>query len=106
MHTPGPWHFVSDTLTHRRFDIYSPCGLDQAHEHVCTVNDLPHERLVTRPLERAEANARLIQSAPVMFDILERLLSGLCSEDGSPYDQDLEDRVVEARHIVAAIKGK
>ncbi len=70
-HTPGPWYWIGDSLTHRQFDIYTPYGIDDRHEHVCTVNNLPHDRLMSRPLDRANANARLIAAAPELLEALE-----------------------------------
>lgn len=67
-HTPGPWHWSSDSLTHRQFDIYAPnCSPQQ---HICTVNNLSIEKLWARDAEIALANARLIAAAPDMVDLL------------------------------------
>lgn len=74
-HTPGPWQWVGDSLTHKRFDVYVPYGLDGAHEHICTVNNLPHARLVARPQERADANVRLITAAPELLAALSAMLA-------------------------------
>jgi hypothetical protein len=55
--------------------------------------------------KESEANARLISKAPELLDILVRLLSGLTDSQGVPYDQDLEDRIVEANNIIKDIEG-
>jgi hypothetical protein len=67
-HTPGPWHYLGDALTHRMFNIYRPGGY-HGEEHVCTVNNLPTEALWKRDAERAEANARLIAAAPELLEV-------------------------------------
>jgi hypothetical protein len=67
MHTPGPWHYVGDSLTHRQFDIHSP-GVH--HQHICTVNNLSVEALWKRDAQQAEANARLIAAAPALLEAL------------------------------------
>jgi citrate synthase len=85
MHTPGPWYYVSDSLTHRQFDVYSPSAAPQ--QHVCTVNNLSVEALWKRDAKQAEANARLIAAAPQMLRALQRLTR---PDDGrGPADEDL-----------------
>jgi citrate synthase len=85
MHTPGPWYYVSDSLTHRQFDVYSPSAAPQ--QHVCTVNNLSVEALWKRDAKQAEANARLIAAAPQLLSALQRLTR---PDDGrGPADDDL-----------------
>lgn len=74
-HTPGPWHYSGDSLSHRSFSIYSPYGgVGGRQTHICTTNDLPHSVLIGRDAEEAEANARLIASAPEILEALEELV--------------------------------
>jgi hypothetical protein len=70
-HTPGPWHWSGDSLTHRQFDIYSPSQAPR--QHVATVNNLPVERLWSRDASQALANAKLIAAAPDMLKALYRI---------------------------------
>ena len=67
-HTPGPWHWSGDSLTHRQFNIYAPSSAPQ--EHVCTVNNLSPEKLDARDADVALANARLIAAAPDLLEVL------------------------------------
>jgi hypothetical protein len=62
MHTPGPWHYLGDSLTHRQFDVYAPGSAP--HQHICTVNNLSVDALWKRDAKQAESNARLIARAP------------------------------------------
>jgi hypothetical protein len=55
--TPGPWHWIGDSLTHRQFNIYAINGTDK---HIATVNDLPVEKLWARDQVESEATAKLI----------------------------------------------
>lgn len=77
-HTPGPWHYIGDSLTHRQFGVYAWGQSPQ--EHVCTVNDLPVPLLWQRDPDVANANARLIAAAP---DLLKALQAAL--EWGAPF---------------------
>jgi hypothetical protein len=70
-HTPGPWHWIGDSLTHRQFDIYAPT--QTPHQHVCTVNNLPVDKLYTRDADVALANARLIAAAPELLAALQKI---------------------------------
>ena len=67
-HTPGPWHWSGDSLTHRQFDIYAPAKSPQ--QHICTVNNLSVEKLWARDADQAIANARLIAAAPDLLAAL------------------------------------
>jgi hypothetical protein len=72
-HTPGPWHYVGDSLTHRQFDIYSPGAAPR--QHICTVNNLSVDALWKRDAQQAEANARLIAAAPDLLAALRALMA-------------------------------
>ena len=74
-HTPGPWHYSGDSLTHCQFDIYAPGCAPQ--QHVCTVNNLSVEKLYGRDPETALANARLISSAPELLEALRDAIDAL-----------------------------
>lgn len=76
-HTPGPWHWQGDSLTHRQFDIYAPGSAPQ--QHVCTVNNLSVDKLRQRDAAQAEANARLIAAAPDLLDALRECISAMLS---------------------------
>lgn len=75
MHTPGPWHYVGDGLTHRQFDIYSPGAAPR--QHICTVNNLSVDALWKRDAQQAEATARLIAAAPALLEALQDLCDTL-----------------------------
>lgn len=77
-HTPGPWRYIGDGLTHRQFSIYAPAQSPQ--QHVCTVNDLPVPILWQRDADQALANAKLIAAAP---DLIKALQAAL--EWGAPF---------------------
>jgi apolipoprotein N-acyltransferase len=67
-HTPGPWSYEGDALTHRCFQIAAPFGGEAGvYTHVATVNNLPHHLLIGRSPEKAKANARLIAAAPDLY---------------------------------------
>ena len=86
-HTPGPWHYLGDSLTHRQFDIYSPGAAP--HQHVCTVNNLSTEALWKRDAQQAEANARLIAAAPQMLRALQRITHPAADDDDLEYALDV-----------------
>ncbi len=81
MHTPGPWHYVGDGLTHRQFDIHSP-GVH--HQHICTVNNLSVDSLWKRDAQQAEANARLIAAAPDLLAALKTVADYWAGGDVPP----------------------
>lgn len=70
-HTPGPWHWSGDSLTHRQFDIHAP--MQSPQQHICTVNNLPVEKLHKRDAGVALANARLIAAAPELLHALQTI---------------------------------
>ena len=77
-HTPGPWFYSGDGLTHRQFDIYAPAR--SPNQHIATVNNLSVEKLRTRDAEEAIGNARLIAAAPDMLAAVSLVVDG----DGKP----------------------
>jgi hypothetical protein len=87
MHTPGPWFYLGDSLTHRQFDVYSPGAAPR--QHVCTVNNLSVESLWKRDAKQAEANARLISAAPQMLRALQRLTHPAADDDDLAYALDV-----------------
>lgn len=96
-HTPGPWHWQGDSLTHRQFDIYAPGSAPK--QHVCTINNLSVEKLWLRDSEQALANARLIAAAPDMLSALTLLVDG----DGKP--DECSRAMAAARAALAKAKG-
>ena len=90
-HTPGPWYYSGDALTHRQFDIYAPGSSPSPHRHVATVNNLPHESLVVRDPEVALANACLIATAPELLKVLADLV-----EKGAIKDDHLHNQAIGA----------
>jgi hypothetical protein len=99
MHTPGPWHYVGDSLTHCQFDIYSPGAAPR--QHICTVNNLSVEALWKRDAQQAEANARLIAAAPALLEAL-RLAANI-NPYGSVENANARDA---ARAAIARATGK
>lgn len=101
-HTPGPWHFIGDSLTHRQFDIYAPN--QPLGQHVCTVNNLSVEKLYTRDAGVALANARLIAAAPDLLAALQALIG---EADLGEIDHDEETRQLldAARAAIAKATG-
>lgn len=98
-HTPAPWHFIGDSLTHRQFDIYAPTQAPK--QHVCTVNNLSVEKLYQRDAGVALANTRLIASAPDLLDALQ----GLLQYTGGWDLTDPTHPVVIARAAIAKATG-
>jgi len=104
MHTPGPWHYVGDSLTHRQFDIYSPGAAPR--QHICTVNNLSVEALWKRDAQQAEANARLIAAAPALLEALQAL-TDWGRDHTSPKDPNSpHDLLIAARAATARATGK
>lgn len=102
-HTPGPWQWSGDSLTHRQFDIYAPA--QAPHQHVCTVNNLSVDRLYTRDAGVALANARLIAAAPNLLAALQALVG---EADLGEVDLDEDDRALldNARDAIAKATGE
>lgn len=102
-HTPGPWHWIGDSLTHRQFDIHAPRQSPQ--QHICTVNNLSIEKLYTRDAGVALANARLIAAAPDLLAALQALVG---EADLGEVDLDDADRALldNARAAIAKATGQ
>ena len=93
-HTPGPW----EVLLHR-FEAKRPFYKVAAGDEVVTVADVPQH-----PLDpwNAEANARLIASAPEMLEALDACLSEL--EDWNFGHESSEGQLL-ARAAIAKAEG-
>ena len=100
MHTPGPWHYVGDSLTHRQFDIYAPGAAPR--QHVCTVNNLSVDALWKRDAKQAESNACLIAAAPALLDALEWALAQIPDD----LDPDHQEALAAAHAALAQAKGE
>jgi hypothetical protein len=100
-HTPGPWHWSGDSLTHRQFNIYAPNSAPS--EHVCTVNNLSVEKLWQRDAAQAQANASLIAAAPELLAALQAIVE---EADGpsKPYSSDsyLPPHLIQAARAAIA----
>ena len=109
-HTPGPWHWIGDSLTHRQYNIYAPGSAPQ--EHVCTVNNLSVEKLYGRDADVALANARLIAAAPDLLDALRDFSDYVRNEQNSTdgaviYSNTQIHRLVfKARAAIAKTTGE
>jgi hypothetical protein len=102
-HTPGPWHFIGDALTHRSFNIYQ-AGEWAGMRHVATVNNLPVALLWKRDAEEALANARLIAEAPAMFEALASI-SLMENETTSSAAEKVRSAVAKAREVLLRVRG-
>ena len=101
-HTVGPWHWSGDALTHRQFDIYAPT--QAPHQHVCTVNNLPVEKLYARDAIVALANARLIAAAPDLLAALQALV-GEADLGELDHDDDTRELLDNARAAIERATG-
>ena len=97
-HTSGPWHWSGDSLTHRQFDIYAPT--QAPYQHVCTINNLPVEKLYARDAAVALANARLIAAAP---DLLDACRCALADMEGLEVDGEDSPAFLTIQELKAAI---
>jgi hypothetical protein len=102
-HTPGPWHYIGDSLTHRQFGVYAWGQSPQ--EHVCTVNDLPVPLLWQRDPDVAIANARLIAAAPDLLKALRQIVSQIDQggSEGKVFARD--NCIAAARAAIANATG-
>ena len=66
------WHYLSDSLTHRQFDIYA-VGNEGKPLHVCTVNNLSPEKLRLRDPQDAIKTAKMISATPKLLDALKHI---------------------------------
>ena len=98
-HTLGPWHWSGDALTHRQFDIYAPT--QAPHQHVCTVNNLPVEKLYARDATVALANARLIAAAPDVLAALRNVIASYRAND----PDSMANAVNDAEAAIAKATG-
>jgi len=109
-HTPGPWHYVPDG--YRTADvpgdrIGSIESLDANGRHVwwiCSVEDLGEPG---HDDSEAEANAHLMEAAPEMFTVCQKLIE-LEARANDHEDMDWEDLLAEitamARKEVARVE--
>ena len=108
-HTPGPWTYESDH-THRQFNIRMlghHIGTKDEAKHICTVNNLPSHVLANRDPLTAEANARLIASAPELLAALELIDSHLTRcINFSGVNPELRERLEQQQHNARAALNK
>ena len=98
-HTPGPW----ECDTGGQPIIIN--GPEEGESNVVALvydNTMPNEQY-SYGEERAAANARLIEAAPAMEDMVRELLAALTTDDGGP---DSRPVVVKAKALLAKVEGR
>lgn len=113
-HTPGPWEYAPSTDAHGPY-VSGPYG-DVADcytmtnpNHAAVVNggdSQPHHFCG----EEADANARLIASAPELLEALEAMINNYValanSGDCGNWDPEEEPQIIAARAAIAKARGE
>lgn len=83
-HTPAPWLYSLESTPHPQYNIYT---LAQPFcRHICTVNALNKQFIVSFDKDTVLNNARLIAAAPEMFSALKAILFQI--EQGKVLERD------------------
>lgn len=91
-YTPGPWYYTDCTISF----VIQDGKLYNDHNILCYDTVIIKENTITK--EVAEANARLMSSAPELLEALEDILNAADNEEYC-------NAVYEAVHVINKAKG-
>jgi hypothetical protein len=96
-HSPGPWSIHGDNKTLIGDNSGKMMVADVLHKHICPQWN--------RPLEEAQANAKLIAAAPDLLACIEDFISAYSPSDGGEMSWEmLNDVLSRAIELVGSLK--
>lgn len=109
--TPGPWEYVPSTEHHGPY-VSGPWGGDICDCYTMTdtsgwsVRNGGTSRPVNHQGDMADANARMIASAPDLYEALEKLMSVPIVADYAGDNEHLDAAISAARAALSRAKGE